>query len=619
MRKIHYATLPLCAALGLASLAHAATPRNAQVAALAPSAPVDFEIFLPLRNETTLDSLLAAQQTPTSPSYRHWLTPAQFAAQFGPSAQSMANVRDAMTAAGLQVTATHSRSLHVAGTAAQVGKAFQTTLNTVTQPGGAPHIVAATAMTAPAALRAEGVVIPAFTGIPDRQPHSRKLGLAPNNRNGAFGAYNYDDMKQAYDYPSYQTILPGGQRLDGTGVHVAVLMETDALDSDIAAMFNHENFTATTGLQPPTIEHFPVDGGAPFNPNSGGSFEASLDVQQVLGGAPGASVTLVSLPDLSDAHIIDGYVAIVDANRWDMVNSSFGGCELNYTKAYNNGVDYTGVLKVYDEVFKQGNAQGITFVASSGDSGGLSCPSVDYFSGSPNAHFVVAVQTPSDDPNVTAVGGGNLETTPPALPSLTSQYVSENTNGDKEIPYDIYGLGVNVSGGYWGAGGGRSVVFKQPAYQNAFGMSVPGRAIPDVGMQVGGCPLGLAKTPCHPGDSAAIVTLAGLRYGVIGTSVSSPEFVGALVLYSEMSGKRLGNINRFLWEKGAVQDDFGGGGAPQVAHFFHKNIPGFDGAYSHASTSGYDYLVGNGTPKVRTLFGMRGFAPAGDPQTISNP
>ena len=36
-------------------------------------------------------------------------------------------------------------------------------------------------------------------------------------------------------------------------------------------------------------------------------------------------------------------------------------------------------------------------------------------------------------------------------------------------------------------------------------------------------------------------------------------------------------------------------------------------------TFGFDYMVGNGAPDVRVLFSMQNFAPAGDPQTPSNP
>ena len=624
MKKLHRFAAPLLATVSIATLSHAATPQVTSVATAAPATAVDFEVFLPLRNRAGLESLLRAQQTAGSPSYHHWLTPAQFAAQFGPSASSFANVEGIARAAGLQVTAVHTRSFHVSGAAAQANKFLGTSLNTVSYSNGRTTLRAAQAYALPATLKQQGVVVAAFTKLPPRQTHFKKVSgplSDTTNRYSPVGPYWYNDMKQAYNYPAYTTRLPSGFKLDGHGVSVAVLMETSAQTSDVQAFFNHEHWTTTTHLQPPAFRVMNVDGGAPFDPNSGGSFEASLDVQQVLGGAPGSSVTLVSIPDLFDSHILDGYVAIVDGNKWDLVNSSFGGCELGYTPAYNEGVDETGVLRVYDEVFMQGNAQGITFVASSGDSAGLSCPSVNYFSGATNAVFVPSVETPADDPNVTAVGGGNLITTSNP-PSRTSTYVGENAISDREIPYDIYGFGTNVKGGRWGAGGGQSVVFPRPFYQNwvnFYGNNVTGRAIPDVGMQVGGCPSGIAVTPCNPNDSAAIVAFAGGLYGVIGTSVSSPELVGALALVVENSGGRLGNINPFLWSQGYTQTDLGGAKAAPVAQFYHKGQPGYNGVNNHNDTIGFDYMYGNGSPNVRTLFGMTGYAPAGDPQTISNP
>lgn len=617
--KLHRSVAPLLTATALATMTCAvhAAPAQRTETPLAAQAPVDFEVFLPLQNTAGLDALLAAQQQKGSPSYHKWLTPAQFGAQFGPTPAAMSQVAQALQAAGLQITAVHTRSLHVAGAAAQVNAAFGTTLKSVQSANGTADIVAASKLNLPAALAQAGVVIAAFAPIPNHQTFSQKVDL-PTDRHSVVGPYDYDGLKQAYDYPSYQTILPNGQRLDGTGVNVAILMETNALNSDMADMFNFEGFTTTTGKQPPTFRTLNVDGGAPFDPNSGGSFEASLDVQQVLGGAPGANVTLVSIPDLSDKHIIDGYVTIVDENKWDLVNSSFGGCELGYTPAYNQGVDYRPILRVYDEVFQQGNAQGITFVVSSGDSGGLSCPSVNYFTGSSKAVFVASVETPAADPNVTAVGGTNLITSPPD-PMLTSAYVGENFDGDPEVPYDIYGLGQNVSGGYWGAGGGRSAVFAAPAYQTAVHTYSATRTVPDVGMQVGGCPGGLAQLPCGPNRSAAIVTLAGNRYGVIGTSVSSPEFLGALALYQQYGGGgRLGNVNYYLYGAGASQNSLGGAGAPAAARFYHKNIAGFDGWWRNYGEQ-YNYAVGNGTPDVRMLFGMQNLAPAGDSRTPSNP
>ena len=208
--------------------------------------------------------------------------------------------------------------------------------------------------------------------------------------------------------------------------------------------------------------------------------------------------------------------------------------------------------------------------------------------------------------------------------SLDSTYVGENGFGDPLIPFDIFGVGENVSGGYWGAGGGRSAIFLKPSYQNSSATLSSYRTLPDVGMQVGGCPLGIAYTPCGPNRSAVIIAdgvgQGGGFFGVIGTSVSSPEFVGALALYIQKVGHKVGNINPYLYSKGAAQTAAGGVNAPAASQFYHRNIQGFDGAWPGAYPSpNYTYIYGNGSPDVRKLFGFTNFSPAGIPQTASNP
>ncbi len=593
------------------------------VTAADPGAHVDFEIFLPLRNTNDLQRLVTAQQTAGSASYQKWLTPAQYRAAYAPTQATFDAVTSAVTAAGMQVTKVRTRSIHVSGTAAQAQAMLGTTLNMVVEADGTQHMVSASKPVMAGVLATAGAKVAAFTTVPLRKPMVTKATakLLPDNRYGPDGPYWYNDMKQAYDYPSYQSFLPNGQRLDGTGVHAAVLMADLIFPNDVPAFFNHEHFTTTTGNPVPTINTILVDGGGVYD--GYGSFEASLDVQQIAGGAPGSAVTLYSIPDLKDEHILDGYQQIVDDNQNDVVNSSFGGCELGYTAAYNGGTDYTFILQLYEDIFLQGNAQGITFVASSGDEGGLSCPSVDYFQGGTHPRFVRSVQSPSDSPSVTGVGGGNLVTAA-APPNRNSAYVSENGFGDPEVPYDPYGYGQVVYGGYWGPGGGRSVVFARPAYQSTVNTGTASyRTIPDIGMQVGGCP-GSAIQPCGPDRSAAITTygagLGGGNYGVIGTSVSSPEFVGALVLYIQKVGQRVGNINPYLYHYGTVQTKAGGQRAPDALLFYHRNIPGYDGFYDNTvPTTDYNYIYGNGSPDVRKLFGFTNFAPAGVPQSPSNP
>jgi subtilase family serine protease len=103
----------------------------------------------------------------------------------------------------------------------------------------------------------------------------------------------------------------------------------------------------------------------------------------------------------------------------------------------------------------------------------------------------------------------------------------------------------------------------------------------------------------------------GALHGVIGTSVSSPEFAGLLALEEQNLGGRLGNVNYQIYAQAAQQS---GGGL----NFFHQDIPGFNGYYSSTS-SGYNMLTGNGTVYARNFIFAPSAPPAGDPQTASNP
>jgi subtilase family serine protease len=592
----------------------------ATVQAASPADTVEFTVFLPLRHQQELDALLADLHDSKSANYQHWLEPSDFLSRFGPSAADLASVKQSLTARGFTIINENAHGMRVQGPASAVSQAFAVPVQRRTENAHTRFV--ARGLQLPGELAALNVRVVGLEGLPAHQVHSRVTGAVmntPDNRYATTGPYWFDDLKQAYDYPAFS------KKTDGTGVTAAVLMGDLLFPGDVDAAFNHEMFTTITGRPVPGVTTVLIDGGgAVGGPDT---FEASLDVQQILGGAPGTNVTLVSIPDLSDDHILDGYSYIIDQNTFDLVNSSFGECELEYTAAYNEGTDFTYILKEYNELYQQGVAQGITFAVSSGDQGGIMCPSADYgfFPNDGNITFGVGVSTPADDPNVTAVGGGNLITTYKAA-SLNSAYVRESAFADTDIPYDVYGLGQPVSGGVWGAGGGISQIYKKPLYQYLANTgSATQRTLPDIGMQVGGCPSGISLS-CGVDDSAAVVAYGvnygGGFYGVIGTSVSSPEFLGALALFEQQLGKhhRQGNVNYYLYTMGALQSLFGGVNAPEALQFYHRNIPGFDGYYNAGKPSfNYDYIYGQGSPDVRKLFGLEEYPAAGVPQTSSNP
>lgn len=595
---------------GAASPSGHAHPGYTVKGAVPASAGVSVEVSIPLRHQHALNDLLAAQVRPGSGHYHKWLTPQQFQRRYGLTDAQLRSLQKELAGKGVSVTRMGAQAVRVTGSSAKVAKLFATSFERVKSKGSAVRTAAKTAMKTPRALAAIGGRPIALSAAIRMHTNS-----APANRYGEYGTLWFDDLKQAYKYPAYGD-NPAAGKVAGKGQTVGLLMATSPSVDDYNAYFAHEHLT------PPSLTIEDVNGGAPFDPNNGASFEANLDVQQAGGMAPNAAVRFYSVPDLSDASIFAGYAQIDEDNAVDEVSSSFGECELFYTAEYNQGQSYVGILKAYNDLFKQGNAQGITFVASSGDSGGLGCTNVGYLYGQTSGNtFVKGVETPAADPNVTGVGGTNLATTY-VKNKLTSKYVSENAGADTEVPYDPYGVGANVSGGVWGSGGGFSTIFKEPSWQKKHSNNSSGfRAVPDVSLHMGGCPGGISAH-CNPVDTADVEAFAGELVGVIGTSASSPDFAGTVALYNEAHGiQRSGNINPVIYKVAAAQR------AGTLGYqAFHTKIPGDNGAYQTTWTSsggrysGYNEVLGNGTLVAKNfIFGRSGTPAAGDPQTPSNP
>lgn len=594
---------------------------------------VAFDVVLPLHDTAGLETLLTKLHDPASPLFHQWLTPAEFGRRFGPSTAVVDRVVAALRTRGFAVTP-HTRSVHAVGPADLTEATFGTHLMVASDNAGHAHILNDGSLHLPDELTAAGAAIYSFS------PHVAHVLSHPSgpmseagvdNRASAVGPYWFDDLKQAYTYPSVlATVTSNGvtRPLDGTGATIGVLMASDVYDSDIKAMFNHEKWSGVSGAADPKLyKHIAINGGGGLGGNA--LAEASLDTQQALGGAPGAHVVLYNIPSLSDGDVFAGYSQIVEDNLVDAVSSSFGGCELAYFPKYNNGKDYRSVLRTQHELFQQGNAQGISFLASSGDEAGLECPTLPYFEGG-NGHFIKSVSEPADDPNVTAVGGTNLVTAVTAG-SLDSSYVSENAWSDPEQPYDPYNNGGVASGGVFGAGGGYSALWAQPEYQaNLATGSTKWRAMPDIGMQVGGCPF-ISLRPngvCDGGDTAKngngntqrsaveVAIAVGMPHGgfepLIGTSVASPEFLSAVALLVEAHGARLGNLNDYIYSLAKGQAS----GGPQ---FYHTGIPGYNGVKNTLISPVFSLSTGVGTPIVNSFLFETSQSAAGVPQTPSNP
>ena len=619
-----------------------------------------FRIYLPLTHTDALEKLLQSQTDTGSAGYHQWLTPAQFKQQFGPNRSDVAKAVQLLQNAGFTVVGENTQNLEVEGPVSAVEKTFGTQLERVRVKSGRVRMAASNHMTLPQSLAAMGAVIPEFKPQFASHVHSKVLkplaspsalsgaaslaAAAPVPRLSTVDSFYYaNDLNEAYQLPSFETeVTPLFSRkklqVTGAGAHIGIVISSVIDPKDLANSFNSkvslgsatdvQAFSANTTVPVPTVTIRRVDGGpGAFDPNSADGSEASLDTQMSLGTAPGATETVYSIPELTNDEIIAGYTAVDEDNIVDVVSSSFGQCELDFTAAYNNGTDFTGILKTIHSLFQQGNAQGITFVASSGDNGAPDCLSQAFADAPgviPGTDFVLGVENPADDPNVTSVGGTNLQTV--AVPGITdSAYLSENADFDPRLPasFTFDGETATVGNNTWGSGGGFSKIFSKPLYQFLVntGSNVH-RSVPDVSLMMGGCPndADIAAQDCTKlPRSAAVVWIGEAPALLIGTSSSAPEFAGVLALAVELNRGRLGNVNPLIYSLSAVQTIAGGTRAPKALQFFHRNISGDNNGYKVKPGQAYSEVLGNGTLDVKNFLLLQGAAPAGAPGTPSNP
>jgi subtilase family serine protease len=635
-----------------------ARSRPQVLSAADPGASTHFSVYLPLTNKAALEQLVSDQTNPSSPSYHKWLTPAQFKTMFGPRPSDIAKVKRRLESAGFTVTAEHTQNIEVEGSVGAVENLFATRLQQVRMPRGNVRFAAANRrLTLPAELASAGAVIPEFSPHLAAHVHSAHLSVAGSSvplRNGvgsvdqrlssADSFFYPNDMNEAYDFPSFTTsVVPKAQapsgapvQLVGLGTSIGIVISSTVLQSDINLAFNSaisagsasdvNNYSANTNLPVPTIIIDPVLGGSgAFNANADAASEASLDTQMSLGTAPGAREIVYDMPDLSDASIAAAYTQVDEENRVDVVSSSFGECELDFAAAANGGVDFTGILQTFHSLFAQGNAQGITFVASSGDNGAPSCTSPAFDTNPSNGtNFVLGVENPASDPSVTGVGGTNLQVS--ATPTANdATYVSENADFDPRLPAQFRISAsevVSVGNNTWGSGGGYSVVFAQPSYQQLVNTgSTTARAVPDVSLMMGGCPgdADLTALDCTAVPrSASIVFIGGVPNLLIGTSSSAPQMAGVVALSVELAGTRLGNINPQLYALSALQTSASAKTA-KLSQFFHRNISGNNNGYTVVPGQAYSTVLGNGTLFVKNYLQLQSAPAAGTPNTPTNP
>jgi subtilase family serine protease len=251
-------------------------------------------IALPLRNQESLNNLLADLYDPASPRYHQYLTPEQFTASFGPTETDYEAVAAFARANNLQITARHPNRvlLDVSGTVADIEKAFQISLQLYAHPSEGRNFFAPDRepsvdlsvpllhitgldnfqLPRPASLHrvADRVAdrVPTDSGTGGGTPQAG--GSGPNN------TYRGNDFRHAYG---------PGVSLNGSGQMLALLEFDYYYPADIAT------YRSQTGIASvPLIDVF-LDGAPAVAGNN--NIEVALDIEVANAMAPGLSAIII--------------------------------------------------------------------------------------------------------------------------------------------------------------------------------------------------------------------------------------------------------------------------------------------------------------------------------------
>src|SRR6188508_2307542 len=178
----------------------AKAPKAGNVSALQ---QVSAKVWLAPRNAAQLTALAKAVSDPNSSQYGQFISQAQYAAQYAPSASQVAAVKQWLTGAGLTVTATgpDNHYLAVAGSADAINSAFGTTLAKYTIKGKQYQAPSST-LSVPAALAGSVLSVSGLTQFGHMVKPS-DLG-APAAFVNSTECSSYYGQRVASDKPAFQ-------------------------------------------------------------------------------------------------------------------------------------------------------------------------------------------------------------------------------------------------------------------------------------------------------------------------------------------------------------------------------------------------------------------------------
>ena len=630
------ALLTAAACLAFAAQAGAAVPfptartPHPQDVGRTVEARLSVTVVMRLADEAGAEALLARVSTPGDALFRHFLTSAQFASRFAPSAEGVAETRAVLAGYGLTVERAGTGTLRVSGTPDALARAFQVELHafSVVAQGGAPAYGFHAPLQRPTLPARIAPFVRTVVGLDSRpalHPHLRHApdALRPTAvQLRRVPAVKPPDMPGSWtvtDFADYYNATPLYKAgIDGTGRTVGIATLASFTPGDAYTYWR------ALGLRvsPTRITEIAVDGGPGAPSDLAGSDETTLDVEQSGGIAPGARVLVYEAPNTNQGFV-DLFAKAIDDNLADAISVSWGGWEVyadfaNAPVADPIGGAETGSLAALHQLFLQAGLQGQSMMAASGDAGAYDANDQQT---PPDFSLALSIDSPGNDPAMTSAGGttlaGTFSFTVKHKPDVVVTIPAERVWGwDYLVPLcralklDPVACGILPVGG----GGGVSIHFPVPAYQKGVdGVQVSqpdqqfvdedtvpptvlttlpagfaGRNVPDVSLNAD------PETGYLIGYTSSV---PGSTYGFEqagGTSFSAPQLNGVTQLLAQSAGGRVGFLNPLLYAQSRLLAGYEGPHAPLR---FIK--PGGNEFYK--GRYGYSPAAGVGTIDVANL------------------
>ena len=323
---------------------------------------------------------------------------------------------------------------------------------------------------------------------------------------------------------AYSASPSSGLKGNGTGQTIAIVdaYNDPNIQSDLAT------FDTKFGLAAANLTVVSQSGSTTKLPTSSSdwSLEISLDVEWAHAVAPGAKIVLVEANSSNLTDLLSAVQYASTKTGASVVSMSWGTDEFRGETSY-------------DSYF---TTPGVTFVASSGDSGTVSWPSVS--------------------PNVLAVGGTTLTA------SSSGAYSGETAWSD--------------------SGGGVSLYEALPSYQKMIGISASGRVTPDVSYDA------------NPSTGFQVYDTEGESGWTVvgGTSAGAPQWAGIIAIANQQRAAN-GSATPALSQANAMIYTIS---LTKASQDFHDVTSGRNSS-GFSATTGYDAVTGLGSPIVSSLVG----------------